>query len=121
MTIDEVLTKAPSKISYFAERENKAYGDMIIYHEEYKRVRAKKYLERRAKEGTITVKDMEYWLDTNEELQAIKDKELLAEIDYRGHRQKKDHWDDLFNAAMERARNKRTELRNLKDTIGKEG
>lgn len=119
-SIDLILEKAPAKISRHTELENKAYADMLKLHEQYKRERAKKYLQRRANEGTVTIKDLEYALDTDEELNAIKDKELLAEIDYRANRERKEYYENEFQSACERGRNVRSELRGLSDTIKKE-
>ena len=119
MDINTILEKAPNKISHFCELENQAYANMITFHENYKRERSKKYLQRRSNEGTVTIKDLEYALDSDTELTAIKDKELLAEIDYRANRQRKEYYRDLFNSAQEQGRNVRSELRGLGDTIPK--
>jgi len=116
MNIDQVLEQAPAKIAEYAEKENTSYAQMVKLHEEYKRVRAKKYLEAKAlKSGTIPEIDAK--LDTDSELIEIKDAELLAEITYRGWRVKKDKASNTFQSACEQGRNKRTELKALGDTI----
>lgn len=115
--IELILEKAPAKISRHTTLENKAYADMIVYHENYKRERSKKYLQRRANEGTVTIKDLEYALDCDAELMAIKDKELLAEIDYRANRERKEYYENEFSSAQERGRNIRSEKFGLNDTI----
>ena len=116
-TISEILEKCPAKISFYCQKENDAYATMIQSHNDYKILRSKKYLQRRSNEGTVTIKDLEYALDSDQELTAIKDKELLAEIDYRACRQKKEYYKDLFQSACEKGRNMRSELHSLKDTI----
>ena len=117
MNIAQILEKAPAKIAEYAEKENEAYALMINKHEEHKRIRAKKYLEKRAREGSVTIKDIEYELDSDSELLQIKDAELLAEINYRAWRIKKNKVDDLLQSAMERGRNIRSEIRGLNNTI----
>jgi len=114
--INQILEIAPAKISEYAEKENQSYASMLRYHEEYKRLRAKTYLESRVK-NEMTVKDLEYTLDTNEELCKVKDLELNAEIDYRAWRTKKEKAENTFQSALELGRNKRSELRALGDTI----
>jgi len=118
--INKILEEAPNKISEYSEKENACYGDMIIYHERYKKLRAKIYLETKTKEEKKAIKDIEYELDVNEELAVIKNKEISAEIDYRGWRTKKEKAKDYFMMACERGRNQRAELRGLNDTIGGE-
>jgi len=115
--IDAILSKAPALIARHTELENKAYAEMVNKHEEHKRVRAKLYLEKRAREGQVTVKDIEYELDFNEELASIKDAELKAEVDYRSHRQKRQYYENMFEAARSWGANVRAELRSLDDTI----
>lgn len=119
MDINRILEVAPSKISEYCELENKAYAVMLHKHEEYKRERAKKYLT--AKVEGATIKDLEYKLDCDEELCAIKDQEITAEIDYRNWRMKKDKAVNTFQSAMELGRTARQEMRSLQDTIEQKG
>jgi hypothetical protein len=119
MNINVILETAPGKIAEYAELENKAYALMLTSHEEYKQQRAKKYLEQKAEGGTI--KDLEYKLDVDAELIAVKNKEVFAEIDYRAFRTKRNRAEDFFQAAMEKGRTVRAEMRSLGDTINTKG
>ena len=116
MDINSVLEKAPAKISEYTAKENESYATMIRTHEEYKRLWAKTFLEKKAVNGK-TIKELECELEILPELMALKDKEIQAEIDYRGFRQKKDNASDHFQAAMELGRTRRTELKSLHDTV----
>ena len=116
MDINKILSDAPAKISEYAENENKCYADMVTWHEEYKRMRAKTYLETKTTKD-MTAKDLDYFLDNHSDLNIIKDKELQAEIEYRSWRQKKEKARDYFTMAMELGRNQRAEFYSLNDTI----
>lgn len=119
MNIHDILEKAPQKIAYYAEKENEAYSTMITKHEEYKRIFAKKYLEKKA-EGKKTIPEIEAEITIDQDVAKIKDEEILAEINYRGWKLKKNKADDLFQSAMERGRNQRTEMKMLNNTIKEE-
>ena len=114
--ITKILYEAPNKIAEFCELENRFYALMIQKHEEYKRAKAKLYLEKKA-QGQITSKDLEYELDCNSDLCFIKDTEIQAEISYRAARAKKERAEHLFNSAVETGRNQRAELYSLNDSI----
>lgn len=117
MDINLALETLPAKIAEFTEKENEAYARMLNSHEEYKRTRAKIFLEVKASDHVMSLKQLDYQLDASETLCKIKDQELLAEIDYRAARLKKDFYDNEFQAAMERGRNLRKEMSSLNDTI----
>jgi hypothetical protein len=117
MDINSVLEKAPSAIASYTMKENEAYASMLKLHEEYKRLWAKMYLEKKASEEKISIKEIECVLEIDKDLSALKDRELVAEIEYRSWRQKKDNAKDHFVAAQEIARTRRTELKSLHDTV----
>lgn len=116
MDITKILSEAPALIAERAEKENKYYANMLVFHEQYKQQRAKKYLQLKA-EKKDTIKDIEYLLDSNEELCKMKHQELEAEIEYRGWRQRKEKAKDYFSMAVELGRNQRQEFYSLRDTI----
>lgn len=116
MDIDKVLEKAPAAIALYAEKENSAYSMMIACHDEYKRLWSKKYLELRAATQKA-VKDIECMLELDEELSKIKNKEMSSEIDYRAWRTRRDKANNMFIAAQEMGRTRRTELKSLNDTV----
>jgi len=99
INIEDILEKAPAKIFQYAEEETEAYKREINLHEEYKRLRAKKALEFKARGDVRTAKEIEWLLDTNEELMKIKDEELLAEIEAKGKRNRRDRANDYFESA----------------------
>lgn len=117
--INYYLSHCPAIIAQRAEEENKHYAEMITLHENYKRQRAKLLLEMKAKGDEGTQKEKEYLLDTNEELNKIKDAELEAEINHRAWRAKKEKARDLFEAAKALGYNQRLEWRSGNDTIPK--
>lgn len=121
MNITDILERAPAKISQHCEEENKHYAEMIKLHEEYKRLRAKKYLEMKAKSPQEKQKNAEYILDCNKELCNIKDLELREEIDYRASRQRKENAEHYLQVGLEMGRTKRAEIRGLTDDIRKGG
>jgi len=106
----------PAQIAEMTEKENTAYANMIIAHERYKQERAKMYLILKAK-GGATIRDIDYTLDCDNTICAIKDTELQAEILYRSYRMKKEQYYSEFQAAMEQARNIRKELSTLNNTV----
>jgi len=116
ININQILEEAPAKISEFCTKENEAYAMMEARHEEYKRERAKEYFRQKIA-GNCTAKDVEYKLDMDSGLCQIKDAELLAEVDYRAWRTRKEKAEHLFNAAVEMGRNQRAEMYSLNDTI----
>jgi hypothetical protein len=118
--INTVLETAPSKIARYAEVEVKHYRDMITGHEEYKRLRAKKYLEIRAQETKIPQKDVEYMLDCDPMLCKVKDDEFMSEINYRSWRNKREEADDELQCALEQGRTIRSEQRSLSNSIPRE-
>ena len=117
MTITETLIKSPPKIAFHIAMANKFYKQLLRYKEDYKRAYAKKYLEWRAREGTVKIKDIEANLVVDTDLTTIKDSELLAEINYKGERQKAQAWSDYFQAAITMGYLKRQELKSLHDTV----
>lgn len=119
MNINQVLEQAPSKISLYCVEENKHYAEMIRLHEDYKRLRAKKYLELKAQSPEEKQKNMEYYLDCEEGLCKIKDLELQEEISYRASRQKKENAEHYLQVALEMGRTKRAEIRSLYDDVQK--
>lgn len=114
--INQILLEAPSIISYRAEQENKFYAQMITLHENYKQLRAQKYLETKAK-SEASIKDIEYMLDSDTDLCRLKSEELQAEIDYRKWRADKDKAVNHFEGAKQLSYNIRCEMRSLSDTI----
>ena len=116
MDINSVLEKAPAAIASYTVSENEAYAKMIMAGIEYKRLWAKAYLEMKAAGGK-TIPELENELIINPALMVVKDKEILAEIDYRSWRQKKDNARDFFNAAQELGRTKRAEMKSLGDSV----
>jgi len=116
MNINRVLEIAPTKIAEYSEKCNEYLGTMNLLHEEYKKQRAKKYLAAKAQEK-IAQKDLDYQLDIEEELNNIKDKELLTEIQYRAMRTKMDKAVNTFEAARSLGSLKKQEMFSLHDTI----
>ena len=116
MDINKILELAPAKIAEFTVKENESYAEMLRTHEEYKRLWAKTFLEKKTLESK-TIKELECELDILPELVALKDKEINAEIAYRGWRQKKDNARDYFNAVQEIGRTRRAEMKSLSDGI----
>ena len=114
--IQKILELAPSKISFYTENEIKEFQFKEAFHEQYRRERARRYLELKAK-GETTEKEREYLLDCNSILTALKDKELIAEINFRGWRMKRDRADDTLQATMELARLARKEMGSLDPTV----
>ena len=114
--INRVLEKAPSVISFFCEQEIKEYQSMQTFHEQYRTLRAKKYLEMKA-QGGMTEKEREYTLDIDTELVDLKNKELLAEINYKGLKNKVNKASDTLQATMELARLARKDMGSLGTTI----
>ena len=53
--IQEILEKAPAKISFYVENEITEYQSMQTFHETYRQNRAKKYLELKARGETISI------------------------------------------------------------------
>ena len=113
--INDILSKAPSIISYRAELENKYYALMLTMHEKYKELRGLKYKELREK--TMTIKDVDYALDCDNELVALKNEEINSEIEYRKFRTEKDRAVNKFEAAKNIGYNLRCEIKGLSDTI----
>ena len=116
--INQILSEAPSAIARHCEVENQHYAEMLRLHEDYKRLRAKKYLEMKA-DDKESQKDREYALDCDEELCKVKDLELQEEISYRAARQKKEKAENYMQSALELGRTKRAEIRGLSDVIPK--
>ena len=114
--INSILERAPAKIAYYCEKENNAYSQMLNAHEEYKRRRAKQYLEIKIK-AENSIKDIEYMLDCDNVLSGFKDAEIKFEIDYRSWRQKKEKAKDFFEAAKNLGYNLRKNIDGLSDTI----
>ena len=116
MDISSVLEKAPSAIATYTVKENEEYGKMLVLHEQYKRLWAKNFLEKKALEGK-TIKEIECELEIDPMLSKIKDEEILVEVSYRSWRQKKENARDHFNAAQELGRTRRAEMKSLGDSV----
>ena len=114
--IQEILEKAPAKISFYVENEITEYQSMQTLHEQYRTLRAKKYLEMKA-QGGMTEKEREYTLDVDTELVDLKNKELIAEINYKGWRNKTNKASDTLQATMELARLARKDMLGVDPTI----
>ena len=117
MDINEVLEKAPAAIAHYAEKENSAYSMMVACREEYKRRWAAEFLERKITAGKKSIREIECEMEIKVELQKIKEKEMSSETEYRAWRVKRDKAVNMFIAAQELGRTRRTELKSLHDTV----
>jgi len=114
--INKILETVPAEKARHAEQENESYLKIKSLEFEYKRSRAKLFLEHRAT-SSASIKEIEYVLDTDEKLNSIQDQILMAEIDYKKHRLNKERCNDEFQGAMELSRNNRQEWYATHDTV----
>jgi len=117
--INRVLDLAPQKATDQAKLEIEQRAIRDTAHIDYKRLRAKKALELKAKkeENKLSEKDREYTLDIDEELCKIEDMQLQAEIKERAYKVEKEYFEKKFESAKAQSYNYGTELKMLGDTV----